>query len=115
MDPSWMLLFLVVPLGVESHQLMNQGLVISPDVDEVLEIFGYPILKELGNTEKIDDFATSLHDVFVALKSSSFPTAVATNISQKCLEDSQFYVHSLYTNRSLWALQSESKFQQIIL
>lgn len=113
MDPSWMLLFLVVPLGVESHQLMNQGLVISPDVDEVLEIFGYPILKELGNTEKIDDFAILLHDVFVALKSSSFPTAVATNISQKCLEDSQFYVHSLYTNRSLWALQMQESSGQL--
>ncbi|KZS08085.1 putative Nose resistant to fluoxetine protein, partial [Daphnia magna] len=60
-----MLLFLIVPLGVESYQFMNHGLIISPDVDEVLEIFGYPILKELGNTEKIDDFATLLHDVFV--------------------------------------------------
>lgn len=106
MGPIWMLLFLL--LGVESHELMNQGLAISSDAGERLESFKNTILKKLKNTEAINDYDTLLHEVFVTLKSSSFPTAVATNISEKCLEDSQFYVHSLYVNRSLWALQSKS-------
>lgn len=48
-----------------------------------------------------------LVDLLVRLKSSNFPTAVATNISQQCIDDSQSYVRHLYFNTTLWALQSE--------
>ena len=48
----------------------------------------------------------NIHDFLKLLKSSSFPTAVAKNISQQCTDDSVHYVHSYY-NLSLWALQSK--------
>ena len=66
--------------------------------------------------EKLPDYRaqsevfTALHNVLAALKSSSFPTAVAKNISQQCIDDSQTYVHHLFVNTSLWALQSKSDF-----
>ena len=47
-----------------------------------------------------------IHQLLKALKSSSFPTAVAKNISQQCIDDSVHYVHSYY-NLSLWALESK--------
>ena len=55
----------------------------------------------------IDRIRSFIHTVFEALKSSSFPTAVAKNISQLCKQDSLDYVHNLYSLNSLWALQSK--------
>ena len=56
----------------------------------------------------------ALHNLLAALKSTNFPTAVGTNVSQQCKEDSQLYVHSLYGNLSLWALQSKFKNKHLI-
>lgn len=79
----------------------------SLDSEEIFEKLRKSITQQLEDTGAIVDFPSVLHNVFAALKSSSFPTAVATNISEKCLKDSQLYVHSLYVNSSLWALQSK--------
>jgi hypothetical protein len=46
-----------------------------------------------------------LHDLVVNLVSTSYPTAVASNISQQCKNDSIEYVHNLY--RRAWAMQSK--------
>jgi hypothetical protein len=64
------------------------------------------VLNQQWKDEKAltDIIGRFIHNLIVAIKSSSFPTAVAQNISQQCTDDSLFYVHSLYT--SLWALQS---------
>lgn len=45
-------------------------------------------------------------------KMFAFPTAVSTgaNISQRCVEDSLFYVESLFLNHARWALQSKPSF-----
>lgn len=49
--------------------------------------------------------------LFKLLKSSSFPTAVASNLSnQKCVNDSQLYVTTLYSlsgSNASWARQSK--------
>ena len=58
-----------------------------------------------GEKALTDMIARFIHNLIVAIKSSSFPTAVAQNISEQCTNDSLLYVHSLYT--SLWALQSK--------
>lgn len=44
-------------------------------------------------------------DILQLLFASNFPTAVATNISSQCIEDSQLYVEAL-SNRTQWALMS---------
>jgi hypothetical protein len=77
------------------------------DEDRSWEMWRRTIDEQLEESGSAFDLTSLLHNVFTALKSSSFPTAVASNISQQCLQDSQLYVHSLYTNRSLWALQSK--------
>ena len=46
-----------------------------------------------------------LHNLVEKLISSSYPTAVANNISQQCQNDSIEYVHNLY-QRS-WAMRSK--------
>lgn len=87
-----------------SQQFMN------PELAKSLgawQIMGEVIVKKLEETGTFYDTSTLIHNVFAALKSSSFPTAVANNISQQCLEDSQYNVHNLYANQIQWALQSK--------
>lgn len=50
------------------------------------------------------------HNLLVQLVSTSFPTAVASNISQQCQNDSIQYVHNLYRVNGSWARQSKFVF-----
>lgn len=97
---------LLLWVGGRSQQLLMNPISLM-DEDQSWETLRKTIDEQLEESGSAFDFMALLHNVFAALKSSSFPTAVANNISQQCLEDSQLYVHSLYTNRSLWALQSK--------
>lgn len=118
MNSFWMIMIsscLILWAGKgQSQQLIN----LSP-VDSLGAHHHHSIWQILSQTiaEKLDDQSGVRYDalsavqaIFSALKSSAFPTAVAKNISQQCLEDSQLYVRNLYVNRSLWALQSKSLF-----
>lgn len=78
-----------------------------PDQHQAWDAIRHAVESYWQETGDVYDTASLIHDLVVALKSSSFPTAVASNVSKQCLEDSQNYVHSLYQNRSLWALQSK--------
>lgn len=102
--------FLVIVLVTISLLLgksqQSQNFMIHP-YDRSWQPFENAVVEQLVQTGAIHDAITELHNVLVALKSSAFPTAVAKNISQQCLEDSQKYVHSLYVNTSLWAIQSK--------
>lgn len=65
-----------------------------------------------GMLEQLDkanmDLSSTWSHVFRLMKGTSFPTAVATNISQQCIEDSKTYVrHLLKWKPSPWALQSK--------
>ena len=60
----------------------------------------------------------ALHNFFEKIKSSSFPTAVANLTNQKCVSDSQLYVHTLYSlagSNTSWARQSNFYFKNLIL
>ncbi|XP_057365085.1 nose resistant to fluoxetine protein 6-like [Daphnia carinata] len=58
---------------------------------------------ELNESDKLNLIQQWLHNLVVRLASSSYPTAVASNISQQCQVDSIHYVHNLY--RRSWAMQ----------
>ena len=60
------------------------------------------------NTANKIDESTVLGELFRLLKGTSFPTAVATNISQQCIDDSQKYVAALYHGKK-WALESKKQ------
>jgi hypothetical protein len=105
----WMIIFLLLWIGGHSQQFLNPALIISPESERSFEKWRNVINQQLQETGATFDLTSTLHTVFAALKSSSFPTAVAKNISQKCSQDSQFYVHNLYANQSLWSLQSKLK------
>ncbi len=103
--------FFLFLVGSQSQQFPNPNLIISADSGRVFEKWGNAINEQLEQQPgESYDFMSLLRQVFTALKSSSFPTAVANNISQQCLDDSQFYVNSLYTNQSRWAIQSKFVF-----
>jgi hypothetical protein len=105
----WKICFLLLWVGGQSQRFINPELIISPESERSLEKWRSIINEQIQETEAASDLASLLHNVFAALKSSSFPTAVAQNISQQCLQDSQLFVHNLYTNQSLWSLQSKLK------
>lgn len=104
-----LLLEILISLFFLPHGLTQH--LIKPEFVNLLEnnpewsMIGNIVLEE---SEYRGDIVQRLHNVLVSLKSSSFPTAVASNISQKCIDDSQTYVHSLYTSLSQWALQSKA-------
>lgn len=54
---------------------------------------------------KIDFIQQWLHKLVERLISTSYPTAVASNISRQCQNDSIEYVHNLY--QRTWAMQSK--------
>lgn len=85
---------------------------IEPSLEKWRDIINEQLQQETGT---VFDLTSLIHNIFASLKSSSFPTAVAHNISQQCLEDSQLYVHNLYRNQSLWSLQSKSIFLNVII
>ncbi|XP_032794863.2 nose resistant to fluoxetine protein 6 [Daphnia magna] len=58
---------------------------------------------ELDESDQLNLIQQWLHDLVVRLVSSSYPTAVASNISHQCQVDSIHYVHNLY--RRSWAMQ----------
>ncbi len=105
----WKIIFLLLWVGGQSQQFINPALIISPESERSFEKWRNVINQQLQETGATFDLTSTLHNVFAALKSSSFPTAVAKNISQQCLQDSQIYVHNLYANQSLWSLQSKLK------
>ena len=105
----WKISFLLLWVGGQSQEFLNPGLFISPESERSFETWKSIINEQLQETEATFDLKSLLHNVFAALKSYSFPTAVAQNISQQCLQDSQLFVHNLYTNQSLWSLQSKLK------
>jgi hypothetical protein len=105
----WKIIFLLLWIGGQSQQFINPALIISPESERSFEKWRNVISQQLQKTGATFDLTSTLHNIFAALKSSSFPTAVAKNISQQCLQDSQFYVHNLYANQSLWSLQSKLK------
>lgn len=108
MGSMWMMGILLLLAGGQAQLLMNPRLEIAQDSEKNWVKFVNNIQEQvLNDTGENFDLMSLLRKIFVALKSSSFPTAVAHNISQQCLEDSQFYVRNLYANRTLWALQSE--------
>ena len=101
-------IFLLLVEG-QSQLVMNPVLEMASDSEGNWWKLKSNIQEQLNaNYEESFDFTSLLENIFIALKSSSFPTAVAHNITQQCLIDSQFYVRSLYTNLTLWALQSKS-------
>jgi len=65
---------------------------------------------EESNQQRGDDPEVHLSsfwgEILQLLEASSFPTAVAKDINQKCIDDSKSYVKSLATGH-LWALQSK--------
>ncbi|XP_046461507.1 nose resistant to fluoxetine protein 6-like [Daphnia pulex] len=103
----WKITFLLLWVGGQSQQFINPALIISPESERSFEKWRNIISQQLQESGSTFDLTSTLHNVFAALKSSSFPTAVAKNISQQCLQDSQYYVHNLYANQSLWALQMQ--------
>jgi hypothetical protein len=105
----WKIIFLLLWVGGQSQQFINPALIISPESERSFDKWRNVINQQLQETGATFDLTSTLHNIFAALKSSSFPTAVAKNISQQCLQDSQFYVHNLYANQSLWSLQSKLK------
>lgn len=111
MNWNWMVvssLLLLSSVEIQSQEFLNSVFEIYPGGDPGWQIIGNSIQKKLEGKGIISNIILELvRDFFLAVKSSSFPTAVATNISQRCIDDSQFYVESLYRNRSLWALQSK--------
>lgn len=101
-----------------SQQLINLSPVDSLGADHhhsIWQILSQTIAEKLDDQSGVRyDALSAVQTIFSALKSSAFPTAVARNISQQCLEDSQLYVRNLYANRSLWALQSKSLLSSLI-
>lgn len=96
----WVISFLVLWVEGRSQQLLNP--ISLMDEDQKWETIKKTIDDQLEESGAAFDFMTLLHNIFVALKSSSFPTAVANNISQQCLDDSQLYVHrSLHQPESM--------------
>jgi hypothetical protein len=103
------IIFLLLWVGGQSQQFLNPALIISPESERSFEKWKNVFNQHLQKTGATFDLTSTLHNIFAALKSSSFPTAAAKNISQQCSQDSQFYVHNLYANQSLWSLQSKLK------
>lgn len=65
------------------------------------------LASELAIRDDSDRLPSMAADLVEALMSSSFPTAVAEGISEKCKADSIEYVENFFRNRSTWALQSK--------
>ena len=108
MGPTWIVSFLLLLSGSQSQQFRNQELIYSSGSgQQTLAKWKNIINEQSEENGKFIHLLSLIKKIFVALESSSFPTAVAKNISQQCLEDSQFYVRNLYSNRTLWALQSK--------
>ena len=109
----WKISFLLIWVGSsQTQQFPNLGFImppamIEPSLEKWRDIINEQLQQETGTAF---DLTSLIHNIFASLKSSSFPTAVAHNISQQCLEDSQLYVHNLYRNQSLWSLESKSIF-----
>jgi len=59
-----------------------------------------------GGTGELFTIGSTLEEAFKLLRGPSFPTALATNISQQCSDDSRAYVKALYSKKApAWATQ----------
>ena len=70
--------------------------------DQINDILGDPALDKTTPQEWI-------HQLVKLIRGHSFPTAIASNISDQCIQDSLHYVHSYY-NLEAWALKSTPSF-----
>ena len=88
--------------------LRQQQLQLSPDWEDGLK----QRLEKINQNrapDEIIDIHTVLQTLIRLLKGPSFPTAVAKNISQQCIDDSKDYLKHLYTFTP-WARQSKNRF-----
>ena len=88
--------------------LRQQQLQLSPDWEDGLK----QRLEKVNQNrapDEIIDIHTVLQTLIRLLKGPSFPTAVAKNISQQCIDDSKQYLQHL-TNFTPWARQSKKSF-----
>ena len=88
--------------------LRQQQLQLSPDWEDALK----QKLEKVNQNrapDEIIDINTILQTLIRLLKGPSFPTAVAKNISQQCIDDSKEYLQHL-TNFTPWARQSKKSF-----
>jgi len=87
----------------------NDWLPVSEDQQSWMET-----IEQLDTLDLKGPLTNLLHRIFKALKSSSFPTAVANLTNEKCVRDSQLYVHALYnlagSSNTSWARQSNLNF-----
>lgn len=72
--------------------------------------FGDLLVNKTGNIGVIADVSGQLFGLIRDLKLSPYLKDVSAdvNVSQQCIEDSVFYIESIFFNRSNWALQSKS-------
>jgi hypothetical protein len=88
----WKISFLLLWIGSsQTQQFPNLEFImppamIEPSLEKWRDIINEQLQQETGTAF---DLTSLIHNIFASLKSSSFPTAVAHNISQQCLEDSQ--------------------------
>ena len=75
-------------------------------VDQINDILGDPALDKATPQEWI-------HQLVKLIRGHSFPTAIASNISDQCIQDSLHYVHSYY-NLEAWALKSTPSFVTLL-
>lgn len=101
------LLFINAMLIPGGSFVLHRGLMALSEADK--SAIGFQNLLSAGqeNNKSPAESLSVLHDLLQALLSSSFPTAVADGISEQCKADSIQYVHSIFSNHSIWALQSK--------
>lgn len=90
---------------LSSQTCAHQRLLL-PTTKEYYSFFEFEKLLE-EDTEKRKNSQALMADLIEALMSSSYPTAVATDIGEQCKADSIEYVENVFRNRSIWALQSK--------
>lgn len=119
MNSVWSLLTALILVSVcqsQSVDLSNalrvEPVDISPEWVEQLQQQLEEVKRDRAGSQKIP-FSSFWKKLFQVLEAHSFPTAVATNISQKCMEDSQIYLKSQATH--LWAMQSKSSSSNIVI
>lgn len=78
------------------------------DIRKVIESIELSI-EELPDDSEFS-VGSALHDFVVKLFSTSFPTAVSSNVSEQCRMDSLSFVHGLYRFNDSWARQSNYTF-----
>ncbi len=87
------------------HGIVQQQAFQSWLKSKIAELENVELEEDENSQMKMNLMQTSLHNFVEKLISSSYPTAMASNISPQCKNDSIEYVHNLY--RRAWAMQSK--------